>query len=100
LFAALGDETRLRLVMRLSRCEPLSIRELARGTEMTRQAVTKHLHVLARAGLAGSKRTGREQLWSLDQRRLEEARLFLDRVARQWEERLGNLKAMLEGENS
>ena len=83
--------------MRLSRGESLSIKELARGTKMTRQAVTKHLHVLAGAGLACGKRTGREQLWSLDQRRLDEARLFLDRVSRQWDERLGSLKAMLEG---
>jgi len=83
--------------MRLSRGEPLSIKELARGTRMTRQAVTKHLHVLAGAGLACSKRTGREQLWSLHQRRLEEARLFLDHVSRQWDERLESLKAMLEG---
>jgi len=97
LFAALGDETRLRLVIRLSWGEPMSIKELARGTEMTRQAVTKHLHVLAGAGLARGKRTGREQLWSLDQRRLDEARLFLDRLSRQWDERLGTLKAMLEG---
>lgn len=100
MFAALGDETRLRLIMRLSRGEPLSIRELARGTKMTRQAVTKHLHVLAGAGLACSTRTGREQLWSLDQRRLEDARVFLDRVSRQWDDRLGSLRAMLEGKGS
>ena len=97
LFAALGDETRLRLVIRLSRGEALCIRELARGTKMTRQAVTRHLHVLAGAGLAGSKRTGRERLWSLDGRRLEHARTFLDRLSRQWDERLESLKAMLEG---
>jgi len=65
---------------------------------MTRQAVTRHLHVLAGAGLACSKRTGREQLWSLDERRLEQARKFLDRLSRQWDERLGNLRTMLEGE--
>ena len=53
LFAALGDPTRLRLVVRLSRGEPLSITELASGTKMTRQAVTKHLHVLAGAEVLG-----------------------------------------------
>jgi len=96
IFAALGDETRLRLVERMARRQPLSISQLAAGTEMTRQAVTKHLHVLAGAGLAGASRRGREQLWRLNEKHLEQARDYLDRVARQWDDALARLKAFVE----
>ena len=65
---------------------------------MTRQAVTKHLHVLSGAGLAAASRQGREQRWSLDQRQLAQARLFLDRISQQWDDALARLKAAVEGE--
>ena len=95
-FAALGDETRLRLVARLVADGPLSIARLTADTDVTRQAVTKHLHVLADAGLARGTCLGREQLWELERGPLREARRFLDRVSRQWDEALGRLKASVE----
>ena len=98
LFAALGDPTRLRLVIRLSRGDSLSITELATGTKITRQAVTKHLHVLADAGVATASRLGREQRWSLDRHQLAQARLFLDRISHQWDNALARLKATVEDE--
>jgi len=96
LFAALGDPTRLRIVVRLARGERLSITELAAGTQMTRQAVTKHLRVLSAAGVATPSRLGREQRWSLDQKQLAQARQFLDRLAQQWDDALARLKAAVE----
>ena len=51
IFAALGDDTRLRIVGRLSADGPTSIARLTVGTGVTRQAVTKHLHVLSEVGL-------------------------------------------------
>ena len=65
-FAALGDQTRLRLVARLGREGPLSISRLTEGTDVTRQALAKHLRVLAGAGLARGVGHGRERLWQLD----------------------------------
>ena len=64
-FAALGDETRLSLVSKLSKGKPQSISELARGSPLTRQAITKHLGVLEGACLVGSVRVGRESLFEL-----------------------------------
>ena len=96
LFAALGDETRLRIVLRLARGRPVSITDLATGGEITRQAVTKHLHVLAGAGLARGTRNGREQLWSLDQNHVEQARAFLEGISRRWDDALARLKTMVE----
>jgi DNA-binding transcriptional ArsR family regulator len=96
LFAALGDPTRLHLVARLSGGEPLSITKLAHGTRLTRQAVTKHLHVLAHARIVRGARQGREQVWQLNPAQLQEARRCLDAISNQWDIALGRLKASLE----
>lgn len=40
IFAALGDETRLSLVAKLSGGQPQSISQLTQGTTLTRQAIT------------------------------------------------------------
>ena len=95
-FAALGDQRRLRLVARLGREGPLSISRLSDGVGVTRQAVTKHLQVLAGAGLARGLRRGREQLWQLEVEPLAEARRSLERISQRWDEALGRLKASLE----
>jgi DNA-binding transcriptional ArsR family regulator len=99
-FAALGDVTRLTLVARLARGEPLSIARLAEGAALTRQAITKHLHVLADAGLVSGARQGREQIWELNRSQLEEVRRSIDIIARQWDAALLRLKDSLEKENS
>ena len=95
-FAALGDRTRLRLVARLCAGGPASIVELAAGQPVSRQAVTKHLQVLARAGVARSRRRGRERVWRIEPRRLDDCRHWLARLSSQWDEGLGRLKAMVE----
>ena len=97
-FAALGDQTRLLLVARLCGGEQLSITQLAAGTRVTRQAVTKHLHVLAHARVVRGFRQGREQLWELNTEQLREARRCLDAISDQWDAALGRLKASLESE--
>jgi DNA-binding transcriptional ArsR family regulator len=97
LFAALGDQKRLWLVSRLCHGGPASITRLAAGAPITRQAVTKHLRVMEEAGLVRSSRRGRERVWQLEQRRLEEARLYLNQISTQWDEALGRLRALVEG---
>jgi DNA-binding transcriptional ArsR family regulator len=97
-FAALGDPTRLRLVVRLSTEGPLSISRLSDGTDLTRQAITKHLRALAVAGLARDARQGRERIWSLAPQRLTDARRSLDQISAQWDAAIGRLKAFVEDE--
>lgn len=96
LFAALGDPTRLGLVQRLSDDGPASISVLAERFAMTRQGVTKHLQVLADAGVIEGSREGREHVWTLNPARFEEARRTLDTIARGWDDALGRLKAHIE----
>jgi DNA-binding transcriptional ArsR family regulator len=95
IFAALGDETRLRLVARLT-AGPQSIANLTEGEAVTRQAITKHLQVLAGAGITRDLRRGRERVWELERRPLDEARRCLDIVSREWDQALGRLKAFVE----
>jgi DNA-binding transcriptional ArsR family regulator len=97
LFAALGDETRLALVARLSTGGPHSITLLTVGSSLTRQAITKHLHVLAGAGLVHQTRRGRERLWRLDPARLHIAQKFLAHISSQWDARLDRLRNLVEG---
>ena len=95
-FAALGDETRLAVLARLSQGEPQSISHLTRGTGLTRQGVTKHLRVLEGAGVVRSTRSGRESRFALEPQPLEDARDYLDRVSRQWDDALARLKSFVE----
>src|SRR5947209_4264353 len=95
-FAALGDRTRLRLVFRLTSGGPLSITRLTAGSRVSRQAITKHLRVMEQAGLARSRRRGRERVWQLSPQRLEDARRYLDQISRQWDAALGRLRAFVE----
>jgi DNA-binding transcriptional ArsR family regulator len=100
IFAALGDETRLRIVARLCNDGPLSIARLSEGAPMSRQAITKHLRALSAAGLVISHRAGREHLWALEATRLVEARVYLDAISARWDEALARLRAYVEDDGA
>jgi DNA-binding transcriptional ArsR family regulator len=96
LFAALGDETRLRLVSRLAGHGAMSITRLTAGSGVTRQAITRHLTVMRRAGLVTCARRGREKLWELRPARLAAAERYLEAISKQWDAALGRLKEFVE----
>jgi|SRR2546425_8398204 len=97
IFAALGDETRLKLVKKLSGGSRVSIARLTEGSTLTRQAITKHLRVLRDAGLVRGVRRGREYLFELEPEPLDEARRVLAGISRQWDVALARLKSFVEG---
>ena|ERR1700682_4988428 len=97
IFFALGDKTRLQLIAVLCAGGAFSIAQLTANTDLTRQAVTKHLRMLADAGLARDLKIGRERLWQFEPAAMEEARRSLETIGRQWEQALRRLKASLEG---
>jgi DNA-binding transcriptional ArsR family regulator len=96
IFAALGDATRLSLVARLSAGGPQSIVRLTAGSAVSRQAISKHLDVLAQAGLVHGRRHGRERIWELAPGRLDDARGYLAQISQRWDEALGRLKKLVE----
>ena len=95
-FAALGDETRLRVVVQLSTVGPQSITQLTDGAQVTRQAITKHLELLAAAGLVDSTKAGRERIWEIQPRRLADVGRYLEQISAQWDEAIERLRAMVE----
>jgi len=95
-FAALGDETRLSIVVQLSQGQPRSISELTQGSNLTRQAVTKHLRVLEDVGLVRGTPSGRENRFELDTRPFKDIGEYLEFVSGQWDQALSRLKSFLE----
>ncbi len=95
-FAALGEPTRLAILARLSDGVPRSISALSAETDITRQAVTKHLRVLENAGLIAGTRVGRESRFTFRPESLASLRAYLDQVSAQWDDALGRLKAHVE----
>ncbi len=87
---------RLRLIAALCLGGAMSITQLTAGTDITRQAVTKHLNVLAAAGLVRDVKVGRERLWEFEPAQLDEARRTLELIGRQWEQALERLRAAVE----
>ena len=95
-FAALGDETRLKLIARLIDAGPQSIAALADGFDISRQAISKHLRVMSDAGLARCGRQGREAVWQLEQDGLAGARQYLHAISKDWDDKLRRLKGLVE----
>lgn len=96
IFAALGDETRLSLLIRLSDGQRQSIAQLTEGSNLTRQAVTKHLHILERVRIVHSTRAGRESLFEFNPEPLDELKRYLDLVSERWDQTLSRLKSFVE----
>jgi len=95
-FFALGDGTRLSVVQRLGAGGALSATALSERAQVTRQAIVKHLGVLEGAGLVTPARHGREVLYALEPRRLEEAREFLDGISAGWDRAIERLRRLVE----
>jgi DNA-binding transcriptional ArsR family regulator len=96
IFAALGDMTRLHIVTRLCAGAPLSIAQLTEGGRITRQAVSKHLDVLAEAGLVRDLRSGRERRYELVAAPLDDVQACLRQISTQWDAALQRLKQQVE----
>ena len=95
-FAALGDPTRLQIVAKLATEGPQSIARLTEATEVSRQAVTKHLVALEEAGLVESDRDGRERIWEIRPKRLDAAKQYLEHISSQWDDAIERLRAFVE----
>jgi DNA-binding transcriptional ArsR family regulator len=97
-FFALGDETRLFLLAKLSSGRRYSIAELTKGTKLTRQAVTKHLRILERVRVVHGRRAGRENMFEFDPAPVNEMKEYLELVSKHWDGALARLKTLVEGD--
>jgi DNA-binding transcriptional ArsR family regulator len=96
IFAALGDEHRLALVRRLSAQGPTRLSRLCDNAGMSRQGVSKHLRVLASAGLVRRTQRGRESIWTLTPARMAAAQRALQTISAEWDASLARLRAYVE----
>ena len=98
---ALADPTRRRLVARVA-SGPVRATDLSRGLPISRPAVAKHLRVLRGAGIVTAVPQGREVLYQLAEEPdgLAEARAYLERISRGWDEALAAFKRFAETEDS
>jgi DNA-binding transcriptional ArsR family regulator len=96
IFAALGDATRLALLATLVGGSSRSISQLAQGSRLTRQAISKHLRVLEQVGIVASERVGRESRYQLRPEPLNEAQAYLARVSEQWGQALERLRSFID----
>lgn len=94
-FAALADDTRWSILVRLGH-GPASASTLAREFPVSRQAIAKHLEVLAQVGLVEWQRRGREVVHRPVGARLSELGRDLQRIGNVWEQRLAGIKEIAE----
>jgi len=94
-FDALGDPTRRRVVVQLGSLGSATPTQLAQYLPITRQAISKHLDLLADAGLVSFERHGRETIYRLAPQRFTDAVGWIAQVGAEWDSRLAALRRQL-----
>lgn len=99
-FAALADPARRHLLATLAESSPRTVTQLTAEfpKKITRQGITKHLELLAAAGLVRAKAEGREKRYTLAPEPLDEVAAWLQVIGDRWDARLAKLKALVESE--
>lgn len=97
-FAALADSTRRQLLTNLARNSHKTATQLAGEFHISRQGMSKHLELLANAGLVQSWTEGRERYYSLAPLPLRAVTSWIESIGQQWESRLDNLRSLVESD--
>lgn len=95
-FAALADGTRRSLLAEVARRGEATPTELAASAPVSRQAVAKHLSVLAGAGLVDARREGRETRYRPTPEPFSDAIAWMAEVGGRWDDRLAALQRSAE----
>lgn len=96
-FRAISDPTRRAILDRL-RAGPSPVNALAVDFRQSRPAISKHLRVLRQAALVIEQRAGRERLYQLQPRPLQQVASWIEGYRSFWLSSLNNLKSYLENE--
>jgi ArsR family transcriptional regulator, cadmium/lead-responsive transcriptional repressor len=100
LWSAIGDPSRRQVLDLLVSNGEVSASWLAGRVPFSRQAVSKHLVVLERAGLVSRRKQGREVLYQVRAGRLDQAVRAMAQLAAQWDRWLGTIKRLAEAEHA
>jgi len=96
LWAAAADPSRRRVLDALLRLGEATPTTLAKELPFTRQAVSKHLAILLRAGMVEERRVGREVRYTVQLERLGDAAAAIAAAAARWDTRLLAIKRIAE----
>jgi len=96
LWSAIADPSRRRVLDLLISNSEVSASWLAGRVPFSRQAVSKHLVVLERAGLISRSKQGREVLYQVEADRLDQATRAMAELAARWDRRLDAVKRLAE----
>jgi|ERR1041385_5884941 DNA-binding transcriptional ArsR family regulator len=94
-FRAIADPTRRAILDRL-RAGPAPVNALAADFRQSRPAISKHLRVLREARLVAEQKSGRERLYELSPRPLQQVAGWIEGYRSFWQGSLTNLKRYLE----
>jgi len=96
LWSAIADPSRRQVLDLLVSNGEVSASWLAGRVPFTRQAVSKHLVVLERAGLISRRKQGREVVYRVQAGRLDQAARAMAALAAQWDRRLDTIRRLAE----
>jgi DNA-binding transcriptional ArsR family regulator len=96
LWSAIADPSRRQVLDLLVSNGEVSASGLAGRVPFSRQAVSKHLVVLERAGLVSRRKQGREVLYQVEAGRLDQATRVMAELAARWDGRLAAIKRLAE----
>lgn len=98
-FQAIADPTR-RTMLKLLDDQELPVNVISKHFPMSRTAVSKHLRILADAGLVNERKVGRETRYKLQPEPLQELKNWLSYFERFWDNKMAGLKHFLESDLS
>lgn len=93
-FQAIADPTR-RAIIGLIALQAMTPNALAEHFDMSRQAVSKHLHILAECELVRPEAQGREIYYSLEWQKMKEIDEWISQFRQMWQGRFDQLDDLL-----
>lgn len=94
IFQAIADPTR-RAIIVLIALQAMTPNAIAEHFNSSRQAVSKHLHILTECELITQKQQGREIYYQLQVNKMKEIDKWLNQFREMWEDRFDNLDKYL-----
>ena len=95
IFGSLADPTR-RVIIDMIAAQPQNVNAIAEKFDVTRQAISLHIKVLADCGLLVVKKQGRDHFCEAKLDKLGEVSAWVDQYRRQWEDKIDALETYLE----
>ncbi|MDF2188280.1 metalloregulator ArsR/SmtB family transcription factor [Paraflavitalea sp. CAU 1676] len=93
-FQAIADPTR-RAILTLMMTQAMTPNALAQHFDTSRQAVSKHIKVLAEVGLIKQELSGREIYYHFNPKKMKQIADWLEPFRQLWESRLNQLETVL-----